>query len=124
MSRSSDLSLATSLCGIALTKGAGTSTFRLWPMVNGLWRESVQIKVEDGVTPEDLAEKLQTSVANFLAETGDAAGDAAYHLAILVRWYHSSWRDGHWYPMRSGTKPSVRRISRAALRLLEENPRD
>jgi excinuclease ABC subunit C len=112
---------ARSLSGIALTKGAGANSFRLWPMLNGLWREPTQITVEEDATPESIGEKLQGSVPALISDELEVAGDAVDHLAILARWYHSSWRDGHWYPLRSGAKPSVRRISKAALRMLRED---
>ena len=86
-------------------------------MVNGLWQQFLQITVEEDATPELVADRLQPSISTLIAEDREVAGDAADHLAILVRWYHSSWRDGHWYPLRPDAKPSVRRISKAALRM-------
>jgi hypothetical protein len=91
-------------------------------MVNGLWREPLRIAVEEDDTPEAVGERLQAPVSTLTGDDSEVAGDAADHLAILVRWYHSSWRDGHWYPLRSGVKPSVRRMGKAALRMLKENP--
>ncbi len=113
---------ARSLSGIALTKGGTANSFRLWPMVNGLWHEPEEITVQEDDTPEAVADRVQPSVSRLTTQDLELAGDAADHLAILVRWYHSSWRDGQWYPLGSGIKPSVRRISKAALRMLRENP--
>jgi excinuclease ABC subunit C len=112
---------ARSFSGLALTRGSGLRTVRLWPMKNGLWCQSHQITVAEDTTPEALAQTLGPSLTTLQSDEREVEGDIADHLAILVRWYHSSWRDGHWYPLPPGSKLSVRRISRAAFQLLKES---
>ena len=95
---------ARALAGIALTNGAGDRVFRLWPMVNGLWREPQEITVEENATPESLAEESTAWLPSVTTSSKETEGDAGEHLAILVRWYYSSWRDGSWYPLRADRK--------------------
>jgi len=40
------------------------------------------------------------------------------HLAVLVRWYHSSWRDGQWYSRRPDSKINFRRLSKDILKMV------
>jgi excinuclease UvrABC nuclease subunit len=50
------------------------------------------LSVEDG-KPVSLDRKLRETLAAFDPSTGDAQ-ERADHLALLSRWYHSSWRSG------------------------------
>ncbi len=86
--------------GVALTKGAGERAFRLWPMVNGLWRNWREITVEENATPESIAGELQGWLPSVTTDLTESEDDPGEHLAILIRWYYSSWRDGSWYPLR------------------------
>ncbi len=110
------------VAGFAFTKGIGPRVLRLWPMVNGLWQQPQQMTVEENATPESMTESLKDWLPSLTADSQGMKGDPAEHLAILVRWYYSSWRDGHWYPFRSDRKISFRRISKAVLEMLTDGP--
>jgi hypothetical protein len=106
------------LAGIALTKGIGEGVFRLWPMMDGLWQEWWEMTVEEDATPESLVTRLKDWLASATTEVRETEGDSAEHLAVLVRWYYSSWRDGHWYPMRPDGKLNLRHLSKTILQML------
>lgn len=111
-----------SLAGVAVTKAIGPRAFRLWPMVNGLWQEPQQVSVEGDATMESLTESLKGWLPLLFTESQGTEGDSAEHLGLLVRWYYSSWRDGHWYPFHSDKKLNVRRMGKDLLRMLNDGP--
>lgn len=111
---------ARALAGLAVTKGLGERVVRLWPMVNGLWQQPQQIAVEGDATPESINASLKDWLPAVLSDSQATEADPADDLGILLRWYHSSWRDGDWYTFRSGTKLNLRRISKAVLQMVND----
>jgi hypothetical protein len=111
---------ARELGGLALTKGAGERVFRLWPMVRGLWRPSRELKVEENATPESIAGELQAWLPSVTTTLTETEGDVGEHLALLIRWYYSSWRDGSWYPFSSDRRFNFRRVGRTILQMLKD----
>jgi hypothetical protein len=106
------------LAGIALTKGIGERVFRLWPMANGLWQEPWEMTVEENATPELLVTRVKDWLSSLTGGFRETEGDLADHLAVLLRWYHSSWRDGQWYPLRANGNLNVGRLSKDVLKML------
>jgi excinuclease ABC subunit C len=104
------------LSGIALTKGGDQGELRLWPMLGGRWQQPQRIKVDGTTTLESLVDRLRDLVPS-LRPALETTADQSEHLAILVRWYYSSARDGHWYPLRRDKKFNSRRVGKAMLDL-------
>jgi len=111
---------ARALGGVALTKASKENAICLWPMTSGVWQGSHQISVGEDATPESIAREVKDCLSPSAGSCPDTAGDVGEHLAILLRWYHSSWRDGHWYPLRSDKKLNVLRVGKAALLMLKK----
>jgi len=42
-----------------------------------------------------------------------AAKTRGEHVALLARWFYSSWRDGEWIPFARREEPPYRRLVRA-----------
>jgi hypothetical protein len=105
------------LGGIALTKGVAQGELRLWPMLGGLWQQPRPMEVDGSATLDSLAGRLKDWVSSLAASDSETGADQSDHLAILVRWYYSSLRDGHWYPFRRDKKFNFRRVSKAMLDL-------
>jgi len=101
-----------------LTKGIGEGVFRLWPMENGFWQEPGEITVEENATLDSLVTRLKNSLSSLSSGIRESEGDPAEHLALLVRWYHSSWRDGQWYSRRPDSKINFRRLSKDILKMV------
>jgi hypothetical protein len=53
-----------------------------------------------------------------VAEVPAAGEPDLEHLAILARWYGSSWRDGEWISFESMDKIPYRRIVNAVARVV------
>jgi hypothetical protein len=105
--------------GVALTKGVGERAFRLWPMVNGVWRNWREITFEESATPESIAGELQGWLPSVTTSVTESDGEPEEHLAILIRWYYSSWRDGSWYPLRPDRSVNFRRVGRGILHMMK-----
>jgi len=101
------------LGGIALTKGTDAHSVRLWPMVGGFWRQSYRIRVDENATPDSLTADLKDWLFSLPTSDSGMESDGREHLAILLRWYYSSSRDGQWYPLRRDKKFNFRRLSKA-----------
>ena len=68
---------------------------------------------------ETSREHLQSALRNMLApvlENPTEEGDSSEHLALLVRWFHSSWRDGLWFPAKERTGINYRRMADSILK--------
>ncbi|MFL6448581.1 MAG: hypothetical protein ACJ746_12945 [Bryobacteraceae bacterium] len=111
---------ARGLTGIALTRGIGERVLRFWPMVNGLWQEPWEITADENATPESVATRLKESSPSMNTGRPEIEGDAADHLALLLRWYHSSWRDGEWLGLRPDRELNHRRLVKAMAKVLSD----
>jgi excinuclease ABC subunit C len=107
------------LNGVALTRSISARQFRLWPLYRGYWQSPVDLDFS-GPEPaaksldSELRERLTHALAQPLAE-----GERIEHLAILMRWYHSSWRDGQWFPFRNLTDLNYRKLVREVSNLVK-----
>lgn len=98
--------------GVAVTPACGEGRFGLWPMVNGFWQDPIFAQFS---TEQAAAKSLDQQLREMLAvplTTPRTEGNRLEHLALFSRWYHSSWRDGEWFPFRSGAHPEYRRLVR------------
>ena len=98
--------------GVALTRSSEKRQFRLWPMLEGLWQESVTL---DFSAEESRAKSLDREIRERLSEalsTRRTTGKRVEELAIFSRWYFSSWRDGEWFPFRTLADLNYRRLVR------------
>ncbi len=103
---------ATRFSGLALTRGAGSRQFRLWPMVDGYWQEAVPLDFGLEEAPmKPLDQQIRELVAEGL-KNPTATGKRIEHLAIFSRWYYSSWRDGQWFPFRALPDLNYRKLVR------------
>jgi excinuclease UvrABC nuclease subunit len=114
---------ASEFSGVALTPAAGTLQFRLWPMLEGLWQESIVLDFS-AETPQ--AKSLDQQIRELLAESlanPRTEGRRIEELAIFSRWYYSSWRDGHWFPFHRLGDLNYRRLVRQVSSMAKEKAR-
>ena len=111
------------LCGLAITPAASTDAVALWFVSGGRWALAVDFPfAASGGEIVPLDRRLREMVAR-VAESKVAGAERQEHLALLARWYYSSWRDGEWLafggfdrlPYRRAVN-AIARISRAAAR--------
>jgi excinuclease UvrABC nuclease subunit len=110
------------LNGLALTRGAGFRTVALWPMLAGYWQDPLYL---DFSQPESQAKSLDRELRGALAaqlQNPRAEGVRVEEIALLARWYFSSWRDGEWFPFRGLDDLNYRKLVRGISSLLRDMP--
>jgi excinuclease UvrABC nuclease subunit len=84
------------LFGVAVTPSAEEQTIDLWFMAAGVWLGPRRFSLEvPGGRPVPLDRRLRELAAE-LSPPRVATRERQEHLAILGRWFYSSWRDGEW----------------------------
>jgi excinuclease ABC subunit C len=105
------------LYGVAITASTQVNAVELWFFHQGCWQppQSFCLEVVEGKSVS-LDEKIRRTVAGL--EWRSVAGrERQEHLALLARWYYSSWRDGEWLAFESPDKIPYRRLVRAISRI-------
>jgi hypothetical protein len=110
------------LNGVALTSGSRFRGIALWPMLAGYWQDPLYL---DFSQPESQAKSLDRELRDLLAahlQSPRSEGIRVEEIALLTRWYFSSWRDGDWFPFRSLEDLNYRKLVRGISNLLREMP--
>jgi hypothetical protein len=107
------------LHGVAVTPSATADTLELWLMVSGVWLPAFDLDVgmQQGDEPVSLDVRLRAFLDTAGRHSGMSMRDRQDHIALLVRWFFSSWRDGEWVSMPDLRKPPVRRLVGAVSRV-------
>lgn len=106
------------LHGIAVTRSTEAGAVQLWFVVAGCWRPPVRFgfEVVEGKTVS-LDHRLREVVASIADLEACAARRVRQeHLALLARWFYSSWRDGEWIPFSDFGSVPYRKLVRAISR--------
>jgi excinuclease UvrABC nuclease subunit len=107
---------AETLAGVAVTRSTDSASVELWFVTGGMLHSPHRFRV----APEEGAMKsLDTrlrDIVSVLPSPGPSFRDRQEHLALLARWFYSSWRDGEWLPFENG-HPPYRRLVRAISRV-------
>lgn len=108
--------------GVALTYGNEPRKFLLWPMLEGLWQEPIELNFsgeasQSGSLDAELRNRLSASLSSARTE-----GKRAEDLALFSRWYFSSWRDGEWFPFRTPADLNYRKLVRQISNLAKTDP--
>ena len=110
------------LNGIALTRASGSHSVAIWPFVAGSWQSPV---VLDFSKPEPDSKSLDGQLreaAMACVASPIRAENVTDHIAILSRWYYSSWRDGKWFSFRTPADLNYRKLVREISVLLRSTP--
>ncbi len=105
--------------GVALTRDAGIGRVRLWPMQEGLWRTPLTIDLSSEQPQAKSLDALLRETLSDALEAPAQEGKPAEHLALFLRWYRSSWRDGEWFPYRTLADLNYRKLVREISKLLK-----
>jgi excinuclease ABC subunit C len=125
------------LHGVAVVPSADESFVDLWVMAGGRWLEPRHLALGETADRPAGSSNAGSSMDHRMRDllSGLAPGSTENHatpphpehLAILMRWYSSSWRDGEWIGMESLEKIPYRKLVNAAGRVaaasLEVRPR-
>ena len=100
-----------SLHGIAVTPAVAQDAVALWFMRGGVWHGGQELDIGmHGEEPLSLDARLRSAIANLTACAPADTRDRQDHIALLVRWYFSSWREGEWISIPDLNKPPIRRL--------------
>ncbi|GAB4372268.1 MAG: hypothetical protein OHK0021_14710 [Bryobacter sp.] len=100
----------------------------LYFLLDGVWREPVEFRLHTQAGESQAGESMDRRLRQLVEELPTretSAKDREEHLALLHRWYFSSWRDTEWLPFPAREeipyRKLVRMISRAASGKMESN---
>jgi len=106
-----------SLHGVAITPSAAANAVELWVVREGHWQERrrLSFEVQEG-KPVSLDGKLR-DIFGGTPTRQLAMRDRQEYLALLARWYYSSWRDGEWLAIESFENLPYRKLVHAVSRV-------
>jgi excinuclease UvrABC nuclease subunit len=105
------------LCGVAVLPSSDEGCIELWFLLGGAWTEPQRLHLAD---LQGAGGSLDRELREVVSRLTPAATPNPEHLAILARWYGSSWRDGEWIGFESLEKMPYRRLVNAAGRVLSK----
>jgi excinuclease UvrABC nuclease subunit len=105
------------LNGVAITRSLAADAVEMWFVHEGWWQEPQRFsfEVHDG-TPVSLDRKLRETFAA-VAPRKLTIRERQEYLALLARWYYSSWRDGEWLGFESYEDIPYRKLVNAVARV-------
>ena len=105
------------LNGVAVTRSLARDAVEMWFVREGNWQQPQRFdfEIHEG-KPVSLDRKLRDT---FSAVTPRklTVRERQEYLALLARWYYSSWRDGEWLPFESFTEIPYRKLVNAVSRV-------
>ena len=109
------------LHGVAITASLEPNAVELWFLRAGTWLEPHRFSFEiaDG-KPVSLDRKLRELLASMdrqAAERARTIRERQEYLALLARWYYSSWREGEWIFFDRFEDPPYRKLVHAISRV-------
>lgn len=98
------------LAGVAVTPSAEPEAVELWFMLGGCWQTPVQLSISEMARAGQSMDHRLREIVSAIEPHGSTNLE---HLAILVRWHGSSWRDGEWLGFHSLEKIPYRKLVNA-----------
>jgi len=110
------------LHGVAITRSLAADAVELWFVRGGWWcaPERLDFQVVEG-RPVSLDQKLR-EVLGRVAQLKLTIRERQEYLALLSRWYYSTWRDGEWLPFESWDAIPYRKLVNAVARVVRREP--
>ena len=108
------------LSGVAVTASVDPQAVELWFVIQGAWQapRRITFDVVEG-KPVSLDQKLREAVST-LAPAAQTLRERQEYLAMLARWYYSSWRDGEWFAFDSLDNLPYRKLVHAISRVAQK----
>lgn len=97
------------LHGVAVLPASPAGTVLLWFMLEGAWQDPLRFDIADTGDTVSMDRRLRDLVTS-LAPSKVAQRQRQEHLAILARWYYSSWRDGAWIDIEELKRPPYHKL--------------
>jgi excinuclease UvrABC nuclease subunit len=111
------------LNGVAITQSLADNAVELWFVRDGVWlgARRLDFEVQQG-KPVSLDQKLREIFAA-AAPRALPSVERREYLALLARWYYSTWRDGEWLSFESYAEIPYRKLVHAVSRVAHPEPR-
>jgi excinuclease UvrABC nuclease subunit len=105
------------LHGVALTRSLAQDSVELWFVRGGIWCQPIRFgfEIQEG-KPVSLDRKLRDLLPS-VAELKLSVRERQEYLALLSRWYYSTWCDGEWLPFESFDQIPYRKLVNAICRI-------
>jgi excinuclease ABC subunit C len=109
------------ICGVAITSSASAETVTLWFMLHGAWADPADFSVaQTGDQAVSLDNRLRHQIAE-LSSRQPLTTDRQEHLALLAKWFYSSWRDGEWIAFNNLQSVPYRKLVNAIARVAKNS---
>ncbi len=110
------------LAGVAVTRSLQADAVELWPVRGGYWQapERFSFEVHEGKTVS-LDRRLRETFAA-VEPHSLAMRERQEYLALLARWFYSSWRDGEWLAFDTWEDIPYRKLVNAVSRVARREP--
>ncbi len=102
------------LSGVAVCGSPGEQAVELLAFANGRWLPARRLLLADTV---DAGQSMDRRLRELMEGIDPAGPPDLAHLAVLTRWYGSSWRDGEWIAFDAPGKVPYRKIVNAIARV-------
>lgn len=101
------------LYGVAVVPSTEPDVVRLWFMCQGCWQGPRDLALTSHVSLDQRLRELVSQLKPVLAPRQDRQE----HLALLARWFYSTWRDGEWIGFPSLEQAPYRKLVRGISRV-------
>lgn len=104
------------LHGVAVARAAEAGVLHLFVMRRGWWHGPLPLELH-AAEPSSLDRRLRDAVHTVPEGTKGTASERQEHLALLAKWFYSSWRDGEFLQANSFEELSYRKLVNAVARV-------
>ncbi len=101
------------LHGVAVTRSVAPGSVELWFVLRGCWQPPNRFLVEAAGSKTVSLDQRLHEIVTALHPGPVSARERQEHLALLARWYYSSYRDGEWIPFATLDDVPYRKLVRA-----------
>jgi hypothetical protein len=105
------------LGGLAITPSASHESVTLWFMLAGKWASPIEFPLAAPGSEIVSLDRRLKDIAARLTEPKVSSAERQEHLALLARWFYSSWRDGEWLSFDNPDRIPYRRAVNAIGRI-------
>ncbi|BDC51891.1 hypothetical protein F183_A42060 [Bryobacterales bacterium F-183] len=102
--------------GVAVVPSAEVGVLHLYVIRRGWWHGPVPFELNAAVGAASLDRRLRDAVHSVPDKNGTAS-ERQEHLALLAKWFYSSWRDGEFLEAKSFEELSYRKLVNAVARV-------
>ena len=106
------------LHGVAVLPSLAADSVRLFFLWQGCWQPAQDFALTSHVSMDTRLRELAAGLQPVAA----SRAERQEHLALLARWFYSSWRDGEWIGFPSPAQAAYRKLVRAISRVATGKP--